>query len=219
MPLKLPAKLSTGRRIPKPNFKRELEGLVCGCDEAGRGPLAGPVTAACVFVPHENRKHKIWKQVKDSKLLSLEEREEMFLIIQENACFGIASSTVEEIDEINILQAAVLAMRRATEQMCTQFSICPDLVLIDGNYKPAFPYPVQTVVKGDMLSVSIAAASILAKVTRDRVMKQLHEEHPHYGWLTNAGYGTPEHLNALKSHGPCPHHRASFAPVKALLAA
>lgn len=225
MPLKLPARLSTGRKNPvgrpqtKPNFKREMEGIICGCDEAGRGPLAGPVTAACVFIPHENRKHKIWKRVTDSKLLTLEEREEMFLIIQEQACFGVASATVAEIDKINILQAAVLAMRRATEEMCEKFNICPELVLIDGNYKPAFPYPVQTVVRGDLLSVSIAAASILAKVTRDRMMKELHDAHPHYGWSTNVGYSTPTHLKALKEHGPCVHHRRDFARVKELLVA
>lgn len=217
MPTKSPAKLSKVKTVP--DFSREAEGIICGCDEAGRGPLAGPVTAACVFIPHENRNHKIWQQVKDSKLLSLEQREEMFMLIQDNSCFGIASSSVAEIDEINILHAAILAMRRSTEQMCEEFKIQPDLVLLDGNYKPQFPYPVQTVVKGDMLSVSIAAASILAKVTRDRAMKELHDEYPHYGWLTNAGYGTPVHLKALNEHGPCGHHRKHFAPVKRSLEA
>ncbi len=209
-----------GRPQKNPNFKRELEGIICGCDEAGRGPLAGPVTASCVFIPHENRSHKIWKQVRDSKLLSAVEREDMFFIIQEKSFFGIASSSVQEIDEINILQAAILAMKRATEEMCAKFNICPELVLIDGNYKPReFPYPTQPVIKGDMLSVSIAAASILAKVTRDRIMKQLHDAHPHYGWHSNAGYSTPVHLNALKEHGPCAHHRREFSKVKELLAA
>ncbi len=209
-----------GRPQKNPNFKREFEGIICGCDEAGRGPLAGPVTAACVFIPHENRSHKIWKKVRDSKLLSAKEREDIFVLIQENSCFGIASATVEEIDQINILQAAVLAMHRATEEMCSEFNICPDLVLIDGNYKPRqFPYPTQPVIKGDMLSVSIAAASVLAKVTRDRIMKKLHDEHPHYGWNTNVGYSAPIHLKALKQHGPCIHHRREFSKVKELLAA
>ena len=218
MPLKSPAKRLTVKNSP--DFSREKSGIIAGCDEAGRGPLAGPVTAACVFVPHEKRSHKIWKKVRDSKLLSLEEREDMFNAIQEQACFGIASSSVSEIYDINILQAAILAMRRATEEMCQQFDISPDLILIDGNYKPrAFPYETQPVIKGDMLSISIAAASILAKVTRDRVMQKLHEEHPHYGWNTNAGYSTPIHLQALKQHGPCVHHRRDFAPVKHLLAA
>ncbi len=216
MPLRLPAKLSTASR---PDFSREAEGIVCGCDEAGRGPLAGPVTAACVFIPRESRKHKVWKRVRDSKQLSPAEREDLFIMIQEQSRFGIASSTVAEIDEINILQAAILAMRRATDFMCRDFNLRPDMVLIDGNYKPQFPYPVQTVVKGDSLSISIAAASILAKVTRDRIMKQLHDEHPHYGWDTNAGYGTPAHLKGLREHGPCPHHRAGFAPVRNLLSA
>lgn len=214
---KSPAKLSTAKA---PDFTREANGIIAGCDEAGRGPLAGPVTAACVFIPHENRDHKIWQRVKDSKLLSLDAREELFLTIQEQSCFGIASSTVEEITKINILQSSILAMKRATEQMCSQFNIYPELVLLDGNYKPKeFPFQVQTVVKGDMLSVSIAAASILAKVSRDRVMQQLHLEYPHYDWGNNAGYGTPKHLKALTEHGPCAHHRREFAPIKRLLAA
>jgi ribonuclease HII len=223
MPLKSPARRSTarppGRPQKNPNFRRELEGVICGCDEAGRGPLAGPVSAACVFVPHEKRSHRVWKKVRDSKLLETAEREDLYTAILEHACFGIATASVAEIDAINILQAAVLAMRRATEDLCRDFGICPDLVLIDGNYKPVFPYPVQTVVKGDMLSVSIAAASILAKVTRDRTMHALHEAHPHYGWNTNVGYSTPTHLKALREHGPCLHHRRAFAKVKELLAA
>ena len=218
MPSKSPTKRLTAKVLP--DFSREEIGVIAGCDEAGRGPLAGPVTAACVFVPHEKRSHKIWKKVRDSKLLSLEEREDMFHSIQEQSCFGIASSTVAEIDEINILHAAFLAMSRATEEMCTKFDASPDLILIDGNYKPkSFPYQTQPVTKGDMLSISIAAASILAKVTRDRVMLELHDAHPQYGWNSNAGYGTPAHLQALKQHGPCAHHRRGFAPIKALMAA
>lgn len=218
MPMKSPAKRLTAKSHP--DFSREESGIIAGCDEAGRGPLAGPVTAACVFIPHEKRSHKIWQQVRDSKVLSLEAREEMFLVIQEQSCFGIASSSVVEIEDINILQASILAMRRATEEMCEQFNICPDIVLIDGNYKPKqFPYETQAVIKGDMLSISIAAASILAKVTRDRVMLDLDAEHPHYGWKSNSGYGTPVHLQALKQHGPCEHHRRGFSPIKKLIAA
>ncbi|PZP55688.1 MAG: ribonuclease HII [Micavibrio aeruginosavorus] len=214
---KSPAKPLTAKR---PSFNLEQSGVICGCDEAGRGPLAGPVTAACVFIPHEKRSYKIWEKVRDSKLLSPKERENIFDDLREKSCFGIASASVEEIDEINILQAAILAMKRATENMCQNFDICPDLALIDGNYKPQqFPYPTQPVIKGDMLSVSIAAASILAKVTRDRIMKELHDTHPHYGWLSNAGYATPVHLHALRQYGPCAHHRRKFSKVKELLCA
>lgn len=215
MPTKLPAKPSKVKTLP--DFTREAEGIICGCDEAGRGPLAGPVTAACVFIPHEMRTHPVWNNVRDSKKMTAVQRENIFEIIQEQSCFGIASSSVAEIDDINILHASILAMRRATVDMCKNFKLTPDLVLLDGNYKPQFPYPVQPVVKGDMLSVSIAAASILAKVTRDQIMQELHEQHPQYGWLTNAGYGTPIHLKALNEHGSCVHHRRHFAPVKATL--
>ena len=216
MPMKSPSKPSKAKR---PSFRREANGFTCGCDEAGRGPLAGPVTAACVYVPPENRKHKIWRRINDSKQLPKEEREELFYLIQEKTFFGIASASVAEIEEINILHAAMLAMKRATEEMCARFGIYPDLVLIDGKYKPQFPYPAEPLVKGDSLSLSIAAASILAKVTRDHIMAELHIQHPHYGWDNNAGYGTPLHLAALKTHGPTPHHRRAFAPVKLLLAA
>lgn len=218
MPTKSPLK-PLKVKVLRPDFKREKHGIIAGADEAGRGPLAGPVTAACVFIPLENRKKRIWTKVRDSKVLTRDERENLFGQIQEHSCYGIASCTVEEIDDINILHASMLAIKRATEQMCATFSICPDLVLIDGNYKPQFPYPVQTVVKGDMLSVSIAAASILAKVTRDRYMCDLHEDFPHYNWQSNVGYSTPDHLNALKEHGPCDHHRRGFTRIKELLAA
>ncbi len=216
MPSKSPTKPSKVKTTP--DFSREESGIICGVDEAGRGPLAGPVTAACVFVPHENRGDEIWKRVNDSKAISLKQREDYFTTIKEHAYFGIACATVEEIDSLNILQATILAMKRATENMCATFSLNPDLVLIDGNYKPQFPYPVKTVVKGDSVSISIAAASILAKVTRDHLMNELHLEFPHYGWSKNAGYGTAQHMKALREHGPCPHHR-DFAPIKALRAA
>lgn len=210
------AKLTTKT---SPDFSREMDGIIGGCDEAGRGPLAGPVTAACVFIPHEKRNHSVWEKVRDSKKLSAAQRDDLFQSIQEQSCFGIASSSVEEIEEINILHAAVLAMRRSAEQMCANYKLAPDLILLDGNYKPSFPYPIQPVVKGDMLSISIAAASILAKVTRDQRMQELHNEFPHYSWDTNAGYGTPVHLKALETHGITVHHRKLFAPVKKLLTA
>lgn len=215
MPTKSPAK-----RLPrkkKPDWSREdiSFGIVCGVDEAGRGPLAGPVFAGCVYVPPETRKHPVWKAVRDSKQLTATRRDDLFAVIQTQACFGIAKASVEEIDEINILRASHLAMHRAIENMRAKFSLSKlDLALIDGNMAPKIEHPVQTVIKGDALSISIAAASILAKVSRDRYMHQLHETYPHYGWVTNVGYSTAEHLDALHRHGPCEHHRRSFAPCR-----
>ena len=209
--MKSPAKPS------KPDFSRECPtlGIVCGVDEAGRGPLAGPVYAGCVYVPPEQRSHPVWKEVHDSKKLSATRREDLFAIIQGQSCFGIASASAAEIDEINILQATYLAMSRAIEEMCKKFSLTPALALIDGNRAPKLPYATQTVVKGDALSISIAAASILAKVSRDHVMHDLHAQFPAYNWASNAGYGTPDHLTALQQNGPTPHHRMTFAPLKA----
>jgi ribonuclease HII len=212
--MKSPAKPS------RPDFSREGEecGIVCGVDEAGRGPLAGPVVAACVYVPPERRKHPVWKDVRDSKKLSAVKRDILFSIIRDQGCFGIGMASVEEIDEINILQATFLAMQRAVGEMVSSFSLEPDMILIDGSHTPKLPYPAQFLIKGDALSISIGAASILAKVTRDQIMQNLHTEFPVYGWDGNAGYGTPEHLAAIAKHGPCPHHRKSFAPIKKMAA-
>lgn len=220
MPTKSPAKRSLLKK-QGPDFSREdpAFGIVCGVDEAGRGPLAGPVFAGCVYIPAENRGHPVWKDVRDSKQLTATRRDDLFSIIQGQACFGIASASVEEIDEINILQATYLAMRRAIEAMRENFSLSGlDLALIDGNRAPPMPYATQTVIKGDALSISIAAASILAKVSRDRMMEDLHRDFPNYNWASNAGYGTPDHLAAITDHGPCPHHRKSFAPIKHMVA-
>jgi ribonuclease HII len=205
--MKSPAKL-----LVRPDFSREDPnlGIVAGIDEAGRGPLAGPVVAASLYVPPENRQHPVWKEVHDSKKLTPIKREILFPIICSQAVFGIGLARADEIDELNILQATFLAMRRAIEHM----NLIPHIVLIDGNrLPPHLPCHGQTLVRGDSLSVSIAAASILAKVTRDRLMTELHTDFPAYGWDRNAGYGTPEHLTALEAYGPCPHHRKSFAPI------
>lgn len=210
--MKSPVKL-----LVRPDFSRESPdlGQVAGIDEAGRGPLAGPVVAACLYVPPENRKHPVWKDVHDSKKLTPLRREILFPVIQAQAIFGIGLAQADEIDEVNILQATFLAMQRAIENMTLSSHLAPHLVLIDGNrLPPNLPCRGQTLVKGDSLSVSIAAASILAKVTRDRLMSELHTEFPAYGWDHNAGYGTPDHLAALEAHGPCPHHRKSFAPIR-----
>ena len=198
-------------------LEKQYNGPVCGLDEAGRGPLAGPVMAACVFIPAENRRKKFWHKVTDSKKLTAAQREALYPYIIEYSAYGIAAADVGEIDRINILQASMLAMKRAMQVMTTNFSIIPEAALVDGNYPPKLDCPVQTVIRGDSASLSIAAASILAKIARDRVMRELCQQFPHYGWSKNAGYGTAHHLEALRQYGPTIHHRTSFAPVQAAL--
>lgn len=202
--------------MPSFLLERRHEGQVAGIDEAGRGPLAGPVVAACVYIPE---KFPALKKVKDSKKLDGLTREALFTEITRQCAFGIAIADVGEIDRINILQATFLAMNRAVDAMTLAFNVEPVMYLVDGNRKPTGMDKVTTVVEGDDKSYSIACASILAKVTRDRMMRQLHEEHPHYGWHTNMGYGTPDHMEALQKYGPCGHHRTSFAPVRERLPA
>jgi len=176
---------------------------ICGVDEAGRGPLAGPVCAAAVILPP----HLEIPGLTDSKKLTDKKRRELFPVIQEKAiAWGIGWASEQEIDEINILQATFLAMERALDQL----SIKPDLALIDGNREKDFGVPVKTVVKGDSLSMNIAAASILAKVSRDDLMVKLSEEYPQYQFEIHKGYGTKAHYAALTEHGASPVHRMSF---------
>jgi ribonuclease HII len=192
-----------------PNFTRErrIEGPVAGIDEAGRGPLAGPVYAAAVILDPA----RLPRGVNDSKALSAEEREKLFEKIMERALsVGVGFASVREIDEINILQATMLAMRRATEAL----SLKPVRAIIDGNRAPKdLPCPADTLIDGDAKSMSIAAASIIAKVTRDRVMCGLDLQHPGYNWSQNKGYATADHRAALDALGPSPQHRVSFGPV------
>ena len=177
--------------------------MVCGVDEAGRGPLAGPVCAAAVILPP----HIEIPGLNDSKKLTDKRRRELMPVIKEQAlAYGIAFATHEEIDQINILQATYLAMERALAQM----NIKPDMALIDGNRAKDFGLPVKTVVHGDSLSASIAAASVLAKVTRDDLMLQMAEKYPQYGFEIHKGYGTKAHYEALTAHGPSPIHRMTF---------
>ena len=177
--------------------------LICGVDEAGRGPLAGPVCAAAVILPREAE----IPGLNDSKKLSDKKRRELFPIIKEKAiCYGIGLASHEEIDEINILQATYLAMERALAQLV----VTPQQVLIDGNRTKDFGLPVKTVVHGDSLSMSIAAASVLAKVTRDDLMLEMAKEYPQYGFEIHKGYGTKAHYEALRTYGACPIHRNSF---------
>lgn len=177
--------------------------LICGVDEAGRGPLAGPVCAAAVILPPN---HNI-PGLNDSKKLSDKRRRELYPLIKEQAvAYGIAFASEQEIDEINILQATFLAMQRAIDQL----PVKPELALIDGNREKDFGVPVKTVVHGDSLSASIAAASVLAKVTRDDLMLKLSEQYPQYAFDIHKGYGTKAHYEAISVHGPCPVHRKTF---------
>ena len=177
--------------------------VICGVDEAGRGPLAGPVCAAAVILPKDLE----LPGLTDSKKLTDKKRRELFPLIQEQAiAYGIGLATEQEIDEINILQATFLAMQRALDQL----TVKPDLALIDGNRQKDFGLPVKTVVKGDSLSANIAAASILAKVTRDNLMVEMAETYPQYGFEIHKGYGTKAHYAALREHGASPIHRMTF---------
>jgi ribonuclease HII len=188
--------------IENSHFEKGIR-VVCGVDEACRGPLAGPVCAAAVILPP----NVDIPGLNDSKKLTDKRRRELFPVIQEQAiAYGIGLASHEEIDQINILQATYLAMERALAQL----SIKPELALIDGNRAKDFGIPVQTVVKGDSLSASIAAASILAKVTRDDLMMAAAEEYPQYQFDVHKGYGTKAHYEALTAHGPSPIHRMTF---------
>ncbi|AOJ68523.1 MULTISPECIES: ribonuclease HII [Burkholderia] len=182
--------------------------IVCGVDEAGRGPLAGPVVAAAVVLDPA----RPIVGLDDSKALSAKKRERLFdEIVAHSLAYCVASASVEEIDTLNILHATMLAMKRAVEGLAVR----PTLAKIDGNRCPTLAIRSEAIVGGDALVASISAASILAKVTRDRMLVELHAQFPMYGFDVHAGYGTPKHLAALREHGPCEHHRRSFAPVRA----
>ncbi|MEC4888950.1 MAG: ribonuclease HII [Nitrospira sp.] len=179
---------------------------IAGVDEAGRGPLAGPVVAAAVILPVRCR----LAGIDDSKQLSAGERERLYTAILERAVgVGVGAASPQEIDQMNILEATRLAMGRAVAALHP----APDFVLIDAVSLPHLPLPVRPIIKGDALSLSIAAASIVAKVTRDRLMAEYHQTYPHYNFLSHKGYGTEEHLACLARYGPCPIHRQTFAPV------
>jgi ribonuclease HII len=188
---------------------------VCGVDEVGRGPLAGAVVAGAVVLDPENP----IAGLKDSKKLSAARREFLFEQIQSKAkAWGIGEASPAEIDQINILQATMLAMRRAIEDLTTRLGAWPDKALIDGNRCPELPIAAEAIVKGDTKEPAISAASILAKVTRDRQMMALHERHPQYGFAQHMGYPTEAHFTALQEFGVCDEHRRSFSPVRNVLA-
>lgn len=184
-------------------------GPVAGIDEAGRGPWAGPVVAAAVILDQQ----RIPKGIADSKALEADERERLFVGITAHAAVGIGIAEVDRIDRENILNATLWAMAQAVRGLAVR----PRLALVDGNRAPRLPCDARTVVKGDALCLSIAAASIVAKVTRDRIMKQLGADWPDYAFERHKGYGTPEHRAALDRFGPTPHHRRSFRPVQLAL--
>ena len=200
-----------------PTNEFELEARRCGyrriagLDEAGRGPLAGPVVASAVVLPSRCR----LIGCDDSKLLSESEREQLYMVIRKRAVsIGIGSATEQEIDRLNILEATRLATHRALAGLMPK----PDCLLIDAISLPSCPIPVRSIIKGDALCMSVAAASIVAKVTRDRLMAEYHRVYPHYNFLSHKGYGTEEHLQQLATHGPCQIHRRTYAPVADVIA-
>lgn len=200
--------------MPSFEFERAVAAPVAGIDEAGRGPWAGPVVAAAVILPEDALPADKLALLDDSKKLTAKRRDLLFDAILGCASAGIGMASVDEIDEINILNATYLAMRRAVENL----PVTPAHLLIDGNRLPKdLPCPAECIVKGDSRSFSIAAASVLAKVFRDRLMAELAESYPGYGWTRNAGYGTAAHKEALVKHGITPHHRKTFRPIAELI--
>ena len=204
-----------------PDFCLEdkCRGIVCGIDEAGRGPWVGNVVAGAVVVLDHHLSPELLNNLNDSKKLSKKKREYLYQLLREAEAdglvkIGVGEATPQEIDEYNILQATFMAMRRAIESL----NIKPDMALIDGNRTPQnFPTQVQTVIKGDAKSYSISAASIIAKVWRDREMEQLAQKYPYYGFEKNAGYGTKDHIEGLKKYGIIAEHRKSYRPIKEYL--
>ncbi|RYF18542.1 MAG: ribonuclease HII [Comamonadaceae bacterium] len=214
----MPSKKSSSAEVPVRPIRvlqKRLDwdpvGLLAGVDEAGRGPLAGPVVAAAVILDDTRRINGL----ADSKVLTPLQRDKLYDRIREKAlCCAVGSATVEEIDTLNIFHATMLAMKRAVEGL----RLKPAKVLVDGNRLPRLDVLSEAIVGGDAKVKSISAASIIAKVTRDRLLAELHEQFPQYGFAAHKGYSTPEHLEALRVHGPCVHHRKHFAPVAAQFA-
>lgn len=199
-------RLKKSLALDQKSFDWEIPGLVAGVDEAGRGPLAGPVFAAAVILDDMSP----ISGLADSKKLSPKKRDLLYDIIKARAlCFSVAMASVDEIDQLNILQASLLAMQRAVKGL----RLKPMKVLVDGNRLPVLDIRAEAIVKGDSKVASISAASILAKVERDRWCMEIDSQYPLYGFAIHKGYGTSVHLNALKEHGPCALHRSSFAPV------
>lgn len=204
------------KRTPRPNLRLENEAgcVVCGVDEVGCAPLAGPVVAAAVILPSKALPRRLLALINDSKIVPAPKRETVAAALPEYCIISFGEASVAEIDELNIYHARMLAMQRAIAGL----NVTPELALIDGNAKPkGVACSIRTVVDGDAKCLSIAAASIVAKVSRDAYMHRLAEEFPGYGWETNVGYGTRDHRSAMAKLGLTPHHRRSFAPVRNLL--
>lgn len=205
--------------MPNFEYEDEISGLVIGIDEAGRGPWAGPVAAGAVAFLNRNIHHEILNGLDDSKKLSAKKREKLYNLLFEeekkgNLKIGIGLASAKEIDELNILQATFLAMKRAADKL----NIKPNMALVDGNREPKnLGCPCKTIVKGDAKSMSISAASIVAKVYRDKLMSDLAQKYPYYGFEKNAGYGTALHIDGLKKYGACEEHRKSYKPIKEIL--
>lgn len=195
--------------LPSFEIEDEIPGIVAGVDEAGRGPLAGPVVAAAVVLDPQTAPEGL----RDSKTLTEKRRSVLATELWKTSAIGVGVSSVDEIDTINILQATLLAMSRAVANL----PVRPGACIVDGNIKPKLRVPAYTVVKGDAKSLSIAAASIIAKTTRDRMMRELAREYPHYSWERNKGYSAPAHRKAIECFGVTPHHRKSFAPIHNML--
>ncbi|WP_108783926.1 ribonuclease HII [Wolbachia endosymbiont of Bemisia tabaci] len=196
-------------RYPDFTLENTLSGIIAGVDEVGRGPLAGPVISAAVIFTDRDT---VIDGINDSKKLTPKCRQVLYEKITSVAKFGIGMASVEEIDSYNILQATKLSMKRALVNLDLEL----DYVLVDGNQPLEVKWQTKSIVNGDSLSISIAAASIVAKVTRDRLMEELHNKHPQYNWYKNKGYGTKEHLSAIGLHGITKHHRKNFAPIRIL---
>lgn len=202
--------------MPDLHLETEAGGIVAGVDEVGRGPWAGPVVAAAVILDIAALPRSLADAIDDSKRLSAKRREDIATQLRTCSRIGIGAANTDEITDLNILGATFLAMQRAVTAVTAKGSP-PDLALVDGNRLPPLPCPARTIVKGDSISLSIAAASIVAKVTRDRLMARLGARYPGFGWERNAGYGTAEHQAGLKRLGVTPHHRKSFAPIVKIL--
>lgn len=205
--------------MPDFEIENSIDAIVAGIDEAGRGPWAGPVVAGAVVILDKNIEKSLLEGLDDSKKLSAKKREALYLKLFEEqdkgrVAIGIGEASSMEIDQLNILQATFLAMRRATEAL----KVKPTTAIIDGNQNPKnFPCKTQTVIKGDAKSFSISAASIVAKVYRDRLMCEMAKKYPYYAFEKNAGYGTKAHIQGLEKYGVTPEHRASYKPIKKIL--
>lgn len=201
------------------DFKFEYDSIeqglipVVGVDEAGRGPWAGPVVAGAAILDIETLPKSLRLGLDDSKKLTSKKRKKLFQLLLTCSKMGLGISSVDEIDTLNILQATMLAMKRAVEDL----GLTPGMILVDGNLLPNWSYPSQAIIKGDGRSLSIAAASIVAKVSRDQIMSDLAKGHPQYGWEKNSGYGTRGHQQGLAEFGVCQHHRRSFKPIRNIL--